>query len=106
VSSELLVLSNLFFDLSDLDLQAGFLQGLGFLIRIYLLFLNQFIQGLSGIFSDNAVDLGCGILERYFLSAGNVQTVENNLGIGTHQFLQGIAQAPTASEVRRRVTIL
>lgn len=60
--SELLVLSDLFLDLCDLCLERGFLQGLGFLIGVDFLFGDELVEGFAGVFCDDAVDFGCGVL--------------------------------------------
>lgn len=59
---KLLVLGDLFFDLCDLRLESGFLQGLGFLVGIDLLFSNELVEGFAGVLCEDAVDFGCGVL--------------------------------------------
>lgn len=62
LDSELFVVTNLLLGLGNSGLKGRLLQDLGLLVVVDLLLLNQFIKRFVGVFSDDGVDFGEGIL--------------------------------------------
>lgn len=56
------VVTNLLLGLGNSGLKGRLLQDLGLLVVVDLLLLNQFIKRFVGVFSDDGVDFGEGIL--------------------------------------------
>ena len=95
VRRKLLVLRNLFLQLSDLSLQGWLLQRLGLLVGIDLFLRDQVVQGFPRILSNDVVDLGRGILDAEPVSTELHWTPVST----THQFLRCVAQGPILSTV-------
>ena len=62
LDSELFVVTNLLLSLGNGGLKGRLLQDLGLLVVVDLLLLNQFIKRLVGVFSNDGVDFGEGVL--------------------------------------------
>lgn len=62
LDSELFVVTNLLLDLGNGGLKGRLLQNLGLLVVVDLLLLNQLIKRLVGVFSNDGVDFGEGVL--------------------------------------------
>lgn len=62
LDSELFVVTNLLLGLGNGGLKGRLLQDLSLLVVVDLLLFNQFIQRLVGVFSDDGVDFGEGVL--------------------------------------------
>lgn len=62
LDSELLVVANLLLGLGNGGLKGRLLKDLGLLVVVDLLLLNQFIKRLVGVFGDDGVDFGEGVL--------------------------------------------